>query len=226
MKRKDFLKRGALGLGMLSVPVIGSSCVSDDAPADNPDCPSTPSEIKGPFPNRTPADVVRANIIGNRTGVPLQIDLTIQDASNECQPLAGAIIDLWHCDAQGNYSEYNDQLDGDFTSESFLRGRQTTDASGKVSFISIYPGWYPGRAPHLHVEVFNAAGTSLLVTQVAFDESVSNTVYATNQYNGTFDTNNNSDDSFGDSLQANLPDSITGTVNDGLVYSKTITIFG
>lgn len=227
MKRKDFLKRGAMGLGtVLAVPVIASSCGSDDGPAQNPSCPSTPSEIKGPFPNRTPADVVRANIIGNRMGIPLQVNLTIQDASNECQPMAAAIVDLWHCDAQGNYSEYNDQIDGDFTSENFLRGRQTADASGQVSFISIYPGWYPGRAPHLHLEVFNAAGTSLLVTQVAFEEAVSNTVYANNGYNGTFDTSNASDDSFGDSLQANLPDSLTGNPTDGYVYSKTITVFG
>ena len=222
MKRKDFLKRGAMGLGtVLAVPVIASSCGGDDAPSENPSCPSTPSEIKGPFPNRTPADVVRANIIGNRTGIPLQINLTIQDASNDCQPMAAAIVDLWHCDAHGNYSEYNDQLDGDFTSENFLRGRQRTDANGNVSFLSIFPGWYPGRTPHIHVEIKDSANRSLLISQISWSEDISNTVYATQGYNGDADTNNSND---GIVSNANLADSLTGNTTDGYTLQKSIKV--
>ena len=136
----------------------------------DPNCPQTPDEIVGPFPIKTPADFVRENIIGNRAGIPLLIEFTILNSSDSCSPIEGVFVDLWQCDADGNYSEYDGQIDGDFTSEHFLRGRQTTDANGKASFISIYPGWYPGRAPHLHLEVLNSNEKSLLATQIAFPE--------------------------------------------------------
>ncbi len=117
------------------------------------------------------------------------------------------------CDAKGNYSEYDGQLDGDFTNNSFLRGRQTTGADGKASFISIYPGWYPGRAPHFHIEILRSNETSLLVSQVAFPEDISNTVYATNG-------------EFGSSLNRNLADSVTGNTTDGYTLEKIIKVAG
>ena len=124
MKRKDFLRKGIVGLStIVAVPVLVSSCDEEV----NPSCPQTPDEIVGPFPIKTPADLVRENIIGNRSGIPLLIEFTIQNSSDGCNPLAGVSVDLWQCDANGNYSEYADQIDGNFTSESFLRGRQTTD---------------------------------------------------------------------------------------------------
>ncbi len=70
----------------------------------------------------------------------------------------------------------------DYTSVHFLRGRQTSNSSGEVSFISIYPGWYQGRAPHVHVEVLSSSGTSLLVTQIAFPETISSEVYSSTNY--------------------------------------------
>lgn len=225
MKRKEFIKKGTIGLGaMVAMPILTTACNDNAGVVSNPDCPTTPAEIKGPFPVKQPLDLIRQNITENRSGVLLRIDLTIQDGSEGCAPLQGASVDIWQCDAKGNYSEYDGQLDGDFTGKTFLRGRQVTDENGRVSFTSIYPGWYPGRAPHVHLEVFSRTGTSLLVTQVAFPEDISNTVYTTNEYRGSFDTSNNADDSFSDSLSQNLPDSITGNPNEGYVYSKTIHV--
>ncbi len=114
------------------------------------------------------------------------INIKVENTNNNCEPLVGAFVDIWHCDAKGNYSEYNDQLDGDFTNNHFLRGRQTTNSNGIASFISVYPGWYPGRAPHLHLEILNANGNSLLITQTAFPEEISRTVYSTQSYKGNF----------------------------------------
>ncbi len=227
MDRKKFLKKGAIGLGsIIAIPTMISSCKNDEDDIDPTACAVSPAETAGPFPIKTPAAWVRENIIGDRTGVPLMIIFKIQDTNNNCMPLEGVLVDVWHCDAKGNYSEYDGQIEGDFTNEHFLRGRQTTDASGSASFISIYPGWYPGRAPHLHVEVKKANGTSLLVTQVAFPEGTSNTVYAEQGYNGDFDTSNSSDGEFENSLSRNIADSVTGNTTDGYTLTKTIKVAG
>lgn len=225
MKRKDFLKKGVVGLGtIVAVPTLISSCGNDDNENTDPNaCVTSPTETAGPFPIKTPADLVRENIIGDRTGIPLMITLNIQNVNDNCNPIAGALVDIWHCDAQGNYSEYDGQLDGDFTSENFLRGRQTTDANGNASFISIFPGWYPGRTPHVHVEVKSSTGNSLLITQISWAEDISNTVYATQGYNGNADTNNSND---GIVSAANLADSLTGNVTDGYTLTKNIKVNG
>ena len=172
MDRKKFLKKGALGLGtIIAIPTLISSCGKDDESTNPTACVDSPEETAGPFPIKTPAQLVRENIIGNRVGIPLMITLNIQNTNNNCNPIEGALVDIWHCDAQGNYSEYDGQLDGDFTQESFLRGRQVTDSSGNASFISIFPGWYPGRTPHIHVEIKSSDGNSLLITQISWKKA-------------------------------------------------------
>lgn len=228
MNRKKFIKRGMLGMGsIVALPSMVSSCKEDDEPVvDAETCQISPRETTGPFPIKSPADLVRENIVGDRAGVPLQIMIKVEDTNNNCEPLAGVLVDVWHCDAQGNYSEYSGQLDGDFTNQSFLRGRQTTGSDGVASFISIYPGWYPGRAPHLHLEIKRANGDSLLVTQTAFPEEVSNTVYASNGYNGNFDTSNEEDGEFGNSLNRNMATSVVGNTTDGYVLTETIKVAG
>lgn len=223
MNRKDFLKNGSFGLGSLvAIPTILSSCNKENVDPDA--CAPSPSETDGPFPNKTPAELVRENIIGDRIGIPLMINFTIQNTNNSCQALEGTQVDIWQCDAKGNYSEYDGQLDGSFTNEHFLRGRQTSDANGNASFISIYPGWYPGRAPHLHVEVKSSDGVSLLITQVAFPEDISKTIYATTDYNGEFDTSNKKDGAFKKSLAGNMADSVTGNNTDGYTLNKVIKV--
>ena len=231
MNRKYFLKRGLLGLSsFIAVPTIMSSCSkdSDELNANTPEgsesgagnnCTVAPAETSGPFPIRTPAQYVRANIIGDRVGIPLLITLTIQDQSNGCTPLANVTVDVWQCDKDGLYSQYSNQVNANY-----LRGRQSTDANGQVSFISIFPGWYPGRAPHIHVEILTAGGSSLLVTQIAFPVSTYTSVYSTTGYNGVPDTSNTQDSIFSDSLSGNLTTSISGNNTDGYTLLKTITV--
>lgn len=225
MNRKNFLKKGMLGLGsIIAIPTLTTSCNKDKNTITPSTCQPSPTETAGPFPIKTPSDLVRESILGDRTGIPLLINITIQNTENACAPLEGVFVDIWQCDAKGNYSEYNDQLDGDFTSKHFLRGRQQTDANGKVSFISIYPGWYPGRAPHLHVEIRNSSRTSLLISQIAFPEDISKAVYATANYKGDFDTRNLEDGEFSDSLTQNMADSVTGNTTDGYTLTKIIKV--
>jgi protocatechuate 3,4-dioxygenase beta subunit len=185
-------------------------------------CVDTPAETKGPFPNKTPSQLVQENIKSDRTGIALLLNLTIQNKNNNCKGLQGALVDVWHCDREGNYSEY-----GENTSVHYLRGRQSTDANGNVSFITIYPGWYPGRAPHIHLEVLSASGTSLLITQIAFPENISNEVYSSPLYSsrGQADTSNASDGVFYDSLKDELA-IVAGNLTNGYTLHKTIVVNG
>lgn len=233
MDRKNFLRKGLAGLGtIIALPGALAACNGDQGGGNtakdqnSPDCQLAPRETRGPFPNKTPAELVRENIIADRTGVPLLFTLTIKDQQNNCRPLAGVYVDVWHCDKDGYYSQYGDHRlqREDFRNAEFLRGRQLTDANGQVSFISIYPGWYPGRAPHIHVEVLDKDDNSLRVTQIAFPEDVSMTVYGTSGYRGGADISNTSDGIFRDSLTDNMADAVTGNTTDGYTLLKTIVV--
>lgn len=227
MKREAFIKSSLVGIGSIfALPQILAGCCNkdEDDHLDPSSCVESPVEIKGPFPILSPADLVKSNIIGNRTGVPLVINIIVQNINENCMPIANVKVDIWQCDAKGNYSEYNNQLEGDFTSDHFLRGRQITNDLGQVTFVSIYPGWYPGRAPHLHLEVKNNLNQSLLVTQIAFPENVSSTVYTSSSYNGNFDTSNTSDGAFSTGLEHNIVDSISGDLVSGYTISKIVKV--
>ncbi|RYE20716.1 MAG: intradiol ring-cleavage dioxygenase [Sphingobacteriales bacterium] len=245
MERKDFLKNSLAFLGVAMIPALASSCHKDDSVttttsgstssgtttgtgSDGTTCTTSPTETAGPFPTKTPSSLVSVDIRSDRMGVPLSVKLTINNANNSCAALQGAIVDIWHCDKDGNYSEYggSGMQSTNYTSVHFLRGRQVTDAGGQINFTTIFPGWYSGRAPHIHVHIYDASGTSLLVTQIAFPTDVCNTVYntATNFYTrGTQDTSNASDNVFSDSL-ANELASVSGNVTDGYVLTHLITV--
>lgn len=106
--------------------------------------------------------------------------------------------------------------------EHFLRGCQITDSKGKASFQSIYPGWYRGRAPHIHIEVLKPTGESIIVTQVAFPDEVSDLVYTSSIYNGRADTSNQRDGVFRNSLKDNMADALTKDAKEGFILKKTI----
>lgn len=251
MERKDFLRGlGLVGLGALTIPVI-KGCSNDDSSAPSSadttqatdtggtssssgTCSVTASETAGPFPTKTPGSLVTSNIVSDRTGVGFSINISIKNTNANCAALAGAIVDIWHCDKDGYYSEYGgtSMQSADFTSVHFLRGRQTTDASGLVHFTSIFPGWYSGRATHIHVHIYNASGTSLLVTQIAFPEGSGSAVALVNASSANGYTKglsgytyNASDNVFSDST-ANEMSAVTGSVAAGFVLTHTINVAG
>lgn len=229
MKRNEFLTKGVVALGgvVALTGVTASIGRSDtDIVDSSEDCEMSPEETKGPFPNKTPSDYVRENIIGDRKGIPLLINMTVLNNDNGCKPLSNTMVDVWHCDSNGHYSEYggNRMQSDDMTKRHFLRGRQTTDMDGRVSFISIFPGYYRGRAPHIHVEVLGNSGKSILATQIAFPETVCDTVYTTEHYRGGEYISNTSDMVFRDSPYRNMADSITGNLTDGFTLLKKIVV--
>lgn len=236
MKRIEFLKR----LGFVTVTPILLACTKEDdivpdtgenmegTTGKSGDCTLTPRETEGPFPTHEPSSLERVDIRADREGVEMAINITIQNKNNGCAGLEGAIVDIWHCDADGNYSEYGGagMQSVNLTNAHFLRGRQVTDADGLVTFTSIFPGWYRGRAPHIHVHIYNASGRSLLVTQIAFPADITNSVYttATNYYtNGTQDTSNDRDNVFRDGYAQELA-TITGNISDGFALTHAIVV--
>ncbi|RYY25494.1 MAG: intradiol ring-cleavage dioxygenase [Sphingobacteriaceae bacterium] len=113
----------------------------------------------------------------------------------------------------------------DYTKKHFLRGRQITDHAGLVVYKSIYPGWYSGRATHIHAHIFDEKGTSLLITQIAFPEQITQEVYKSGVYakRGLSDTSNKEDNVFQDSV-ANELAVLTGNLKDGYTLEHTIYV--
>ena len=119
-------------------------------------------------------------------GTPLDLRLTIVQvsAAGACSPLAGAHVDMWQCDALGRYSDVRDRSN-DTTGQTFLRGQQVTDAAGNVRFTTIYPGWYQGRAVHIHFKVRSPQSASQayeFTSQFYFDEQLTDRVHARAPY--------------------------------------------
>lgn len=239
MKRKEFIKK--LGVGITAFPLF-TACSSDDdlMPIDelvneggtNNDCLTTASETAGPFPIKDPASLERMNIIGDRTGVDLDIEITILNGNESCAPLVGVVVDIWHCDKDGYYSEYGgtQMQQVDYSNKHFLRGRQVADANGKVAFTSIFPGWYQSRATHIHVHVFDDNGNSLLVTQIAFPEGANSAVVQVNaasEYGYSKGMNgytyNAKDNVFSDGVITEMC-SISGSISAGFSLTHNIVV--
>jgi len=131
-------------------------------------CAESPTETVGPYPSR--ADFVRSDIREAQPGLPLELTIAVVNVNSACTPIVAAQVEIWQCDVAGAYSQY-----GQASAATFLRGIQNTDASGRVTFTMVYPGWYQGRATHIHVEVVASGRTK--VTQIAFPEDVTAEVY-------------------------------------------------
>ncbi len=182
MERKNFLK--SLLVGSVSSSVLLQACKKDaDVTATSTStsgtttgtsgsCSVIQTETEGPYPTKAPASYVRSDITDGSSGYKMTVSIAITNANDNCNAVANALVDIWHCDAEGNYSEYggSGSQSTNYQSVHFLRGRQTTNSAGVVTFTSIFPGWYTGRSTHIHVHIYNASGTSLKVTQIAFPE--------------------------------------------------------
>jgi protocatechuate 3,4-dioxygenase beta subunit len=202
-----------------------------------------PEETAGPYPgdgSNGPnvlglTSVVRSDIrssfaglSGTADGVPLTIVLTIVSSST-CAPLAGRAVYLWHCDRPGRYSLYSSGV----TNQNFLRGVQEADASGRVSFTSIFPGCYAGRWPHIHFEVYpslNAASgvsNKVATSQIALPKTACDEVYATSGYQASVTNLSQvslaTDNVFSDGATLELA-TVTGSVSAGLTATLTVAV--
>jgi protocatechuate 3,4-dioxygenase beta subunit len=206
---------------------------SDGAVAE---CREIPDETGGPYPDVdgmiTNPIYQRSDITEGLSGTPLTLTLRVVDVANACAPVAGALVIIWHCDANGVYSEYASSMNSDpaqndvgSTTTTYLRGWQETDATGAVTFATIYPGWYSPRVTHIHVIVYNPDNltTPVKTTQFAFPDATNATVYgqATLYPKGQNTTTNATDMVFGGSVDGLLA-TVTGDTTSGFAASLPV----
>ena len=215
-RRRVLAALGALG----AVPFVTRELclnVASAAPAPivtGKSCVLSPAMMEGPFfvdtgLNRSDltTGTTKAGVV---QGLPvvLNIDLASVQATG-CVPIAGMQVDVWHADATGEYSGVaGGASQSNAAGQAFLRGYQVSDANGRVTFKTIYPGWYPGRTIHIHVKarLFNAAGntTYVFTSQLFFDDAVSDKVMAMPPYNarGARNVRNAGENIYGNTTRA------------------------
>ncbi|MDB5090404.1 MAG: intradiol ring-cleavage dioxygenase [Mucilaginibacter sp.] len=244
MERKNFLKTFALVAA--TGPMIIDSCKKDSATKSTTSttgttttttdsssgCVITPTEEEGPYPyagGEITNPLNRVDVTGGQTGVPLSITFLVVNTNDNCNVVTDARVDIWHCNKDGYYSGYANQpgLLGSksYVGETWLRGYQLSDSSGVVKFTTIYPGWYGGRATHIHMEIF-ISGVLKKIGQVAFSETISDAVQVSTLYaaHGVNPVRNASDSVFGNSATdlANETLALVGSIAAG--YAGTYTI--
>lgn len=200
MNRRDML--GLVGNAALTAIVSQSLLGCRDAAAAESGCVLTASLTEGPYfvDELLDRSDIRADPATGAvsTGALLALTFNVMRVdSSACTPLTGAFLDVWHCDSAGAYSD----ISGAGSGKKFLRGYQVTNGSGMAQFTTVYPGWYPGRAVHVHFKLRIFAGASKtyeFTSQFFFDDSLTDTVYTQSPYNtrGTRNTRNPADGIF------------------------------
>lgn len=177
-----------------SPPPQGTATATEGGPAEAappPVCLEIPDLTSGPYPdvNNMITDAIfnRSDITESRPGTPLALTLHIVDSADGCTPIFGARVMVWQSDANGVFSEYDrpdnsDPAQDDIgsTSTTFLRGWLQTDTTGTITFKTIYPGWYAGRATNISIMVYEASALTdpVKTTELAFPDEVNQAVYA------------------------------------------------
>jgi len=239
MQRKDFLRNGLGFVGAAAlIPVLNACKKNVDATASSGNgstsgsCIVSPEEVEGPYPypgGEITNPLQRTDITDGQQGLALSLLFTVVNANSNCAIVSNARVDIWHCNKDGYYSGYANQSGilgtQSYTGQTWLRGYQLTDASGNAQFTTIYPGWYSGRATHIHYEVF--VNNVLKKTgQITFPETISDAVHVSGLYasHGINTTRNTADNIFGNSATdlANETVALTGNTSNG--YSGSYTI--
>jgi protocatechuate 3,4-dioxygenase beta subunit len=209
MKRLQSSRRETLRLLGTAGVVAATGCSESGGPGPPPDgaggggeaaaaspdagslsCVVRPEQTEGPFfiDEKLDRSDIRADPTDGtvKPGTPLQIILRVYAVDGAaCAPLAGAIVDVWQCDALGIYSDALSPGLFDTRGKKFLRGFQTADAAGTVKFVAVYPGWYPGRAVHGHFKI-RGTGTGgrgfTFTSQYYFTDALTDMVHSQAPY--------------------------------------------
>ncbi len=192
-KRREML--GFLG-GAAAVSLFG--CLREQSASGEltikstqapPACVVKPQQTEGPYfvdEKLNRSDIRSDPSDGSiKPGVPLRLVFRVSAINrSSCKPLTNAAVDIWHCDATGVYSDVADR-NFKTVGKKFLRGYQVTDANGTAQFVTIYPGWYPGRTVHIHFKIrANSASQHSyeFTSQLYFDDALSEQIYAQSPY--------------------------------------------
>lgn len=152
-------------------------------------CIVRPEQMEGPYfvDERLHRSDIRSDPTDGQVkpGVPLALTFQVMRVqAGQCRPLSGAQVDIWHCDATGVYSDVQDPWFNTI-GRKFLRGHQITDARGEVRFVTIYPGWYPGRTVHIHFKIRTeplARRSFDFTSQLYFDDAITDRVFSAPPY--------------------------------------------
>lgn len=160
-------------------------------------CVVRPEQTEGPFYFDTQlerADIRTEPATGElKEGIPFVLNIQVSALqSGSCAPLSDAIVDIWHCDANGIYSsvEPGRMQSADTADLKFLRGYQRTNSNGDVSFLTIFPGWYDGRTAHIHFKIRASLSNQSLpdqstyefTSQIYFEDAFSQRMYTNGVY--------------------------------------------
>jgi protocatechuate 3,4-dioxygenase beta subunit len=188
LTRRELVKvLTAGGVAMVAGLKLGSGRTLDTVLAAVPSCAVRPELTEGPYfvdHQLKRMDIRTEPSTGAiSAGVPLALIFNVsQMAGGRCAALPDAVVDVWHCDARGVYSGVSDgRLGFDTGSQKFLRGYQVTGSDGRVEFRTLYPGWYPGRAVHIHFKVRTAlapTGAYEFTSQLFFEDDLTDRVHA------------------------------------------------
>lgn len=185
-RRKVLRLIGAGAIGALVTSCGGSAASSSTGgtTTGNSSCAVTLEGEEGPyFVDDSASGFNRSNILSNldgsntQSGIPLTLTLIVQDNKNSCAAMSNVQVDIWHCSAEGLYS---DESVESTIGETWLRGYQITDSTGTVKFVTIFPGWYQGRVTHIHLRVRSSYDNSSTgetnTTQLFFPQDTINTI--------------------------------------------------
>jgi protocatechuate 3,4-dioxygenase beta subunit len=201
------------------------------AASASPACALTCELIQGPCYDATSEN--RSDISDGLPGLPMRMQLRLLDES--CKPIAGALVEVWHASPVGKYSgndaaheaiAFCTENDPDFTSHEYFRGKQTSNENGVVTFDSCFPGWYHGRAIHVHAMV-TVNGHAFLTTQLCFDDALNEdicttqTIYASR---GKIETTDRNDRTFPTRDLANYTFETAKMTDGALLASKTLVL--
>ncbi len=192
LTRREMIIAGAAGVAAVAGR-SGGALSRLAAQGQLPACVVRPEQTEGPYfvdERLNRADLRLDPTDGTvKDGMPLRVRMVVSHVDDSgCAPLPGATVDLWQCDALGVYSDVRDfQGLFDTRGKKFLRGHQVTDRNGAAEFLTIYPGWYAGRTPHIHFKIRVPAGPGgrayAFTSQLYFDEAVTDQVYTLPPYN-------------------------------------------
>lgn len=192
---RELTRRQLLGiLGAAGAAAMGGAACRDAVAYSLPellDCVVTPAQTEGPYfvDARLQRSDIRVDPATGQVsqGVPLAVAINVVSViGNACAPVRNAMVDVWQCDALGIYSDVRDtQGLFDTRGKQFLRGYQVTDQSGRAEFLTVYPGWYPGRTVHIHFKVRVFEGDRRaheFTSQLYFDDALTDRVFAAEPY--------------------------------------------
>lgn len=228
---------GVTGVGLLAGFAPGSRFIQSANAATRPTsgvfdakmfaCVVRPEATEGPYfvdHQLDRSDIrVEPSTGAASVGIPLTVAFNVSAINgSSCKPLAGAIVDVWMCDATGVYSGVNDMSGASTVGKKFLRGFQKTDANGLAKFVSIYPGWYQGRTVHYHFKIRTVGADKRayeFTSQLFFDDKLSDAIFSKAPYRSgaSRDTRNNTDMHYGqigDQLLLKLDKTASGYAAD------------